>query len=104
MAKQSKLTKAARGKPCQVRLFPYCDGGGETTVFAHMNCDDKGMGFKSPDWWGADCCAKCHDIIDGRVCRNDTAGFNRAEINQAFTAGVYRTIKSRIEEGLILIK
>ena len=99
--KQSKLTKAARGKPCQVRLFPYCDGGGETTVFAHMNCDDKGMGFKSPDWWGADCCVKCHDIIDGRDTQGD---FSYWELQKIFADGVYRTIKSRIEEGLIKVE
>ena len=98
--KQSKLTKAARGKPCQVRLFPYCDGGGETTVFAHMNCDDKGMGFKSPDWWGADCCANCHDVLDGR----SGAGYSQLELKGFFVDGVYRTIKSRIEEGLIKVE
>lgn len=100
--KQSKLTKAARGKPCQVRLYPNCDGGGETTVFAHMNCDDKGMGFKSPDWWGADCCASCHDVLDGRMVPYNR--MSRAEVMNAFADGVYRTIKSRIEEGLIKVE
>ncbi len=96
----SKLTKAARGKPCQVRLYPYCDGGGETTVFAHMNSPDKGIGHKSPDWWGADCCYNCHTILDGQR-RID--GWDKAYLDKAFSEGVYRTIKDRIEEGLIIV-
>ena len=34
MSKQTKLTKAARGRDCQVRL-PGCPNNTETTVLAH---------------------------------------------------------------------
>ena len=30
------LRKYARGKPCQVRIPHYCNGGAETTVLAHI--------------------------------------------------------------------
>jgi len=34
----SKITKSARGKPCQLRLEECVSGGqNETTVFAHLN-------------------------------------------------------------------
>jgi len=93
----SKLTKAARGQECTVQLYPYCNGNTETVVFAHAPCEDKGMGFKSPDWWGADCCSSCHDVLDGR---RDT-DIHSDELYLRHICGVYRTIKRRIEQGLI---
>jgi len=97
----SKLTKAARGQECTIQLYPYCNGNEETTVFCHMNSEDKGMSIKSPDFWGADGCSSCHDIVDMRVIPKD---IDREEITAAFVRGVYRTLKRRIEQGLIVIK
>jgi hypothetical protein len=97
---QSKLTKAARGQECTVQLFPYCNGNTETTVLAHANSEDKGMGIKSPDWWGADCCSACHDILDSR---NSVPDVSDSEIFRCHMRGIYRTIKRRIEQGLIKI-
>jgi hypothetical protein len=99
MSKQTKLTRAARGQECTVQLYPYCNGNPETTVLAHANSEDKGMGIKSPDWWGADACSACHDILDGRV-RTDIP---REEITAAHIRGIYRTIKRRIEQGVIKV-
>lgn len=98
--KQSKLTKAARGQECTIQLYPYCNGNTETTVLAHAPSEDKGMSRKSPDWWGADCCSACHDIIDGR---RTVADVSKDEIYTAHIRGVYRTIKRRIEQGLIKV-
>ncbi|MAF42821.1 MAG: hypothetical protein CMI54_01450 [Parcubacteria group bacterium] len=95
----SKLTKNARGKDCQVNLYPYCNGGGETTVFAHANSEDKGWGLKSPDFWGAFCCSDCHDVIDGRR----KTDISSEEITACFVRGIYRTLKIQIEDGLIKI-
>lgn len=97
MAKQSKLTRAARMQECTVQLYPYCNGNPETTVLAHAPSEDKGMARKSPDWWGADCCSTCHDIIDGRM----PTDIPKEEVYMAHIRGVYRTIKRRIEQGLI---
>jgi len=71
----------------------------ETTVLAHAPCEDKGMARKSPDWWGADSCSTCHDIIDGRK----KVDVSNEEIKDCHIRGVYRTIKRRIEQGLIKI-
>lgn len=84
----TNLRKSARGKPCMVRL-PGCDGGGETTVLAHYRllpyC---GTGIKPPDELGAWCCARCHDVIDGRSKR---IGLTREAARFAHAEGVFRT-------------
>lgn len=99
MAKQTKLTKAARGQECTIQLFPYCNGNPETTVFCHAPSEAKGMGIKSPDWWGADGCSDCHDIVDGR--RN--VDVSNDEVQRCFTRGIFKTIERRIEAGLIAV-
>ena len=95
----SKLTEAARGQECSVQLFPYCNFDSATTVFAHANSEDKGMAIKSPDWWGADACSVCHDILDGRK----RVDIPQEEIQQCFIRGIYRTLKRRMEQGLIQV-
>ena len=82
------LRKEAQGKPCQVRL-PGCDGGGETTVLAHYRLSPySGMGIKPPDIMGAWCCAKCHDLADGRKKYDG----DRMAVRLAHCEGVLRTI------------
>ena len=49
MAKQTKITKSARGEDCSLQIHPYCNMNPETTVLAHINSDDSGMGLKSND-------------------------------------------------------
>jgi len=96
--KYPKLTQAARGQECTIQIHPYCSGNTETTVFCHAPCEDKGMGFKSPDWWGADGCSSCHDIVDHRVFTD----LSNEDIFEYFMRAIYRTLKRRIEEqGLI---
>ena len=99
MGKQTKFTKSARGEECTLRIYPYCNGNPETTVLCHAPSDDKGMGIKSPDWWGAYGCSSCHDVIDGRTA----TGFSVAEKNNLHMDGIYRTQKRMIEKGLIKI-
>lgn len=93
----SNLTKAARGQECTIQIHPYCNMNPETTVFAHAPSEDKCMSKKSPDFWGADSCSDCHDIVDGR----HAVDIGADEIHRLFMRGVYRTIKRRIEQGLI---
>lgn len=100
MAKQTKLTKAARGQECTIRLHPYCNCNPETTVLAHAPSPDKGMGIKSPDFWGAFACSNCHDIVDFRR-RVDI--ISREEIYHRHIQGVYETLKIQIAMGNIKI-
>ena len=97
MGKQTKLTKAARGQECTVNLYPYCNEDPETTVLAHAPSEHKGIGLKSPDWWGAYCCSTCHDIVDFRR----KTDIPREEIYAAHIRGVFRTIQRRIDQGLM---
>ena len=96
----SKITKSARGDECELRFYPYCTGDPEQTVFCHLNSEDKGMGFKSPDWWGVYGCNSCHAVLDGR----SQSVISREEINTLAIRALYRTQKKLIEKGLIEVK
>lgn len=95
----SKLTKAAQGQDCTAQIHPYCNGNSETTVFAHAPSEDKGMGIKSPNFWGADMCSDCHDCLDGRR----SIAFYAGEKEEIWNRAIFRTIKRRIEQGLIKV-
>jgi len=86
------IRQAARGKPCTLRLAG-CDGGGETTVLAHLPAGGKGVGTKGSDIWAVFACASCHDVLDGRrpgyVCDTD------------MLRALYRTLHRLIEEGIV---
>ena len=59
----SKFTKSAQGKPCQLML-EGCMPENNTVVFCHLN--GAGMGMKALDIHGMYACVNCHDLIDGR--------------------------------------
>lgn len=82
-----------------VRL-PGCDGGGETTVLAHLRIAGYcGMGLKPDDAaFGAWCCHYCHDLVDGR---NTLTGYGRLELQHAHAMGVLRTFAELRKEGLL---
>ena len=92
----SKITKAANGRDCQVRLTNYCNFNPETTVPAHR--PGGGVAGKTPDYQIAFACSNCHDIIDGR---NTDHYFTADEIYRYFADGVWRTQEILREMGLI---
>ena len=92
----SKLTGFARGRNCTIQIHPYCNGNPETTVFCHAPSDSHGMGKKSPDWWGADGCSDCHDIVDGRR----KVDLPKHEIDRCFYRGIFRSQRARIAAGV----
>ena len=98
----TKLTKAARGKECTVRIPGHCNFSTDTTVTAHLNGIryGHGTGQKVSDILGADCCSDCHAVLDGRQ-RCDL--FTRKELKLFHLEGVMETILRRIEEGLIKV-
>ncbi|MAF43476.1 MAG: hypothetical protein CMI54_04805 [Parcubacteria group bacterium] len=95
-----KITKYARGQECQIRIYPYCNGNPETTVFCHAYSEDKGVGLKSPDYWGAFGCSTCHDIVDGRMRIDD---MSLPEIHKAHIDGIYRTLKILFNDEVIKV-
>jgi hypothetical protein len=91
------LRKAARGRPCMVRLF-CCNGNWDTTVLAHYRLAGmSGMGLKSPDLCASWACSACHDAIDRRANMN----LERDFVRLAHAEGCMRTIAQLLKEGLL---
>lgn len=97
MSKQTKLTKAARGRECQIRLPGVCNGNPETVVLAHYRLSGTcGTGIKPNDLQGAWACSACHDACDGRG-----GDFERDYVRLAHAEGVMRTQDLLIKEGAV---
>ena len=66
MYRNKKLTQFARDRACTLRIPGVCDGGGETSVWAHSNSQrhGKGMGIKAHDIFGCIACHGCHQWLD----------------------------------------
>jgi hypothetical protein len=92
------LTRHARMRPCTLRL-QGCNGGGDTTVFAHAPSISKGISYKSPDWWGAFACSHCHDIVDGRIAHHHTD----EEIVRAWLRGIHETQLFLFDNGFLRV-
>lgn len=97
--KQSKLTKAARGRDCQVRVPGVCNGNPETTVLAHLRMSGTrcGVGLKPNDLQGAWACSACHDAIDARA----KTEFSHDELRGMHMEGMVRTIDILVSEGSV---
>lgn len=68
MAKQTKITKMARGQMCKAQLPGVCNHNPETAVFAHYRAPGLcGTGQKPSDLFGAFLCGACHDEVDRRT-------------------------------------
>jgi hypothetical protein len=93
--KQTKITKSAKGKDCQVRVMGICNGNNETTVFAHLN--GGGMGRKHSDLHGAYACSDCHAWLDGEYVKDST----REQRDYEHLQGVIRTQSILLAEGLV---
>lgn len=95
---QNRITKAARGRDCQVRIPGICNGNPETTVLAHYRlAGTNGMGCKPNDLQGAWACSDCHDAIDVR----SGSEFSIQELRLMHAEGCFRTLDILIREGLI---
>lgn len=94
----SKITEAARGRSCQVRL-PICNGNPETVVLAHYRLSGLcGTGIKPPDLIGAWACSACHDAIDSRIYIHD---HSRDRVRLAHAEGCLRTLNELIRLGKV---
>jgi len=102
MSKQTAITKSARGETCSLRFPMVCNFDNETTVWAHLPSVDKGIGYKSPDWWGVYACSCCHDVLDGRSSRLHYSA--AGGIWEMVMDGLYETLKKLIAKGLLRVK
>lgn len=66
MIRSKKIRDSARVAECCLRLPGICQGGTETTVWAHLNggAYGKGMGVKAHDIFGFPACFSCHLAYD----------------------------------------
>lgn len=95
MRKQTKLTKAARGQECQIRIPGVCNGDASTTVLCHLN--GGGTGRKSNDLHAAWGCSDCHAWVDGGYAKLSTR-----ELRDFYhLQGVIRTQEKLIEMGMM---
>lgn len=95
---QNRITKAARGRDCVVRIPGVCNGNPETVVLAHYRLAGTcGTGFKPNDLQGAWACSGCHDAIDGR----SKSDWSVEELRLMHAEGCFRTIDALVREGLV---
>jgi len=93
-----KYIDGSRGQPCTLRL-PGCDGGGETTVFAHILDRHAGAGVKASDISGADSCANCHARFDGQR----GAPLTDEEWRSYALRGLQETFENRVRRGIVVV-
>ena len=94
--KITKLRKSAKGRECTLQIVGICNYNPETTVLAHIDSEAKGMGYKSPDYFGVFACSDCHAALDQHKL---------TELDRLFYSnrGLLRTWAIWIDEGLIKI-
>lgn len=97
-----RYVDGSRGQPCTLRI-PGCDGGGETTVFAHIRDRHTGRSIKASDISGADACHWCHDVFDRR--QKTLGGELLSDFDWFVFAlrGMQETIENRIARGLMVV-
>ena len=96
MAKQTKITKSARGEDCTL-LLGSCSGN-ETVVLCHIG-KNRGMAIKCGDHFAVYACSNCHDVIDGRA----HPMYGRAMVDDAKLIALERTQQKLIDKGLLVI-
>lgn len=87
----------AKDQTCVFEIPGICIGG--PAVSCHLRDETFGMAQKADDTSSADGCSACHDAMDGR-----SIVLSREEwLFYAFRA-LQRTIRRRIEQGLLKLK
>jgi hypothetical protein len=95
---QDKLTKLARGQPCEIRVPGICNHDPETTVACHFRLSGiSGIGLKAPSLFIAFGCSACHEAVDGRR----QTDFTRGTLHLMHAEGVFRTQARLIDMGVI---
>ena len=96
MAKQTKITKSAKGEDCTL-LLGNCSSN-ETVVLCHIG-KNRGMAIKCGDHFAVYGCANCHKAIDGQV----KSEFSKSELAEIKLIALERTQQKLIDKGLLVI-
>lgn len=98
MAKQTKITKSAKGEECTIRLPGICNFNPETVVLCHIG--GAGMALKANDIHSAYGCSSCHSAIDGHV----KCDISKEDLTLYHYDGMVRTQLILLGKGLLVIK
>jgi len=93
----SKITEAARGQECTVRIPSVCNWDSTTVVHAHLN--GGGGAMKHHDIHGAFACSACHAWLDGGYVKTAS----RDERDLAHLQAMQRTQLILLDLGLIQV-
>lgn len=93
-----KYRDASRLQPCTLRCSADCDGGGETTVYAHIHDRHTGAGIKASDISGCDACFACHSLMDGVK-----GGLSKELWTIYALRGLQETLENRIQRGILIM-
>lgn len=99
--RSKKITQAARGENCTLQIVGVCNGNPETVVFCHFPDETHGMGQKATDLSGGFACSSCHDMVDGRVKKDNVY---HANDNWYMRRSQTRTMERLFELGILCIK
>lgn len=99
--RSKKLTQAAKGKSCTLRIPGVCNHDNSTVVACHLP-GNKGTGTKNHDIFCIDACDDCHGWVDRRKHTEPwkSQGINRHE---EMLRALQETIIRRVNEGLIKV-
>lgn len=103
MIRSRKILDSAKGQPCAFRFPGICQGGTETTVWAHLNGAryGKGAGMKAHDILGAHSCHQCHVYLD--VGHGTKPLISNETLLECVLGGVTETWVRLIASGLVVV-
>lgn len=103
MIRSQKILRSAKGQSCAFRFPGICQGGTETTVWAHLNGGrfGKGMGIKAHDVLGGHACFWCHAYLDGG--HNTKPQMGQDTYLECILGGVTETLVRLIVSGLVIV-
>lgn len=97
----SKLTEAARGLNCYLRLPNICTFNPEQTVLCHIRRGGiAGRGQKPSDFCAVPCCFACHDEFDQRSCK----GLSRDQLDAEMLRALVQWLSYLDSKGLVKLK
>ena len=100
MIRSQKIRDSARGEKCTLCIPGVCNYDPETTVYAHLPDESKGMGLKADDICGCYSCSSCHDVLDHR---NSAWRYVLQDMQWFMRRAMIRTWRRLIEKGIIKI-
>lgn len=103
MIRSQKIIDTAKGAECAFRFPGICQGGTETTVWAHLNGGrfGKGMGMKAHDILGGHACFWCHAYLD--TGHGTRPLISNETLLECVLGGVTETLVRLIIAGIVVV-